>query len=61
MKFLMMLVLLTSFSVEANESHCYAIKNSDSKNSCLALAKNQDSYCYSNQKSEELLLQHQIK
>ena len=48
MKFLLMLVLLlNTFPVHANESHCYSIKNSDAKNSCLALAKNQDSYCYS--------------
>ena len=31
----------------ANDSYCYSIRNSDQKNSCLALAKKQDNYCYS--------------
>lgn len=31
----------------ANESHCYAIKDADQKNHCLALAKRKDSYCHS--------------
>jgi hypothetical protein len=32
---------------QADASNCYAIKNDDSKNHCLAIAKNTKSYCYS--------------
>ena len=45
-------LLLTTPKVHANESNCYSIQNSDAKNSCLALAKNQDSYCYSIRESD---------
>ena len=45
-------LLLTTPRVNANESNCYSIQNSDAKNSCLALAKNQDSYCYSIRESD---------
>ena len=45
-------LLLTTPRVHANESNCYSIQNSDAKNSCLALAKNQDSYCYSIRESD---------
>ena len=35
--------LIFSSTVQAN---CYVIKDSDSKNYCLAKVKNQSSYCY---------------
>jgi hypothetical protein len=44
--------LLTTPNAQANDSHCYSIKNSDQKNYCLALAKHKDSYCYSIQESD---------
>ncbi len=46
------ILLLGSGSALANESNCYSIKNNDSKNFCLANAKNQKSYCYSIQESD---------
>ena len=36
----------------ANDSHCYAIKNTDQKNFCLAVVKKQDSYCYNIRESD---------
>lgn len=36
----------------AGASNCYSIQNSDSKNLCLANAKNQKSYCYSIHESD---------
>jgi len=45
-------LLLTTPKVHANDSHCYSIQNSDTKNSCLALAKHQDPYCYSIRESD---------
>lgn len=36
----------------ASESNCYSIHNSDSKNYCLAKAKQQKSYCYSIRESD---------
>jgi len=46
------ILLLTTPIAQANDSHCYSIKNSDQKNYCLALAKDKDSYCYSIQESD---------
>jgi hypothetical protein len=46
------ILLLGSGNALASESYCYSIKNSDSKNYCLANAKNQKSYCYSIQESD---------
>lgn len=48
----LMLAVLTSYSVAANENYCYSIKDHDQKNSCLAQAKEQVSYCYSIQESD---------
>jgi hypothetical protein len=45
-------LLLTTPKVHANESNCYSIQNADTKNSCLAIAKNQESYCYSIRESD---------
>ncbi len=65
--FLYLYSITTSNAV--NDSYFYSIRKSDQKNSCLALAKKQDTYCYSihepdskklmfspNQESENLLL-----
>lgn len=39
-------------AVIAAGENCYSIQNSDSKNFCLATAKNDPSYCYSIQSSD---------
>ncbi len=41
------LLLITSFGAFADASSCYSISNQDSKNLCLAQAKQDKSYCYS--------------
>ncbi|MEN9416421.1 MAG: hypothetical protein RI988_41 [Pseudomonadota bacterium] len=40
------LMVAHSVAAIANESSCYAIRDGDRKNMCLAQAKRQDSYCY---------------
>jgi len=40
------LILVNSFAL-ADASNCYSIKDSDSKNYCLAMSHRQPSYCYS--------------
>jgi len=65
------LLLILSPKANANEANCYSSKNSDQKNFCLATAKHltvtqftnqtQKYVSYTDQRSEALLLQHQIK
>jgi hypothetical protein len=50
-QFLIITLFLCS-AVQGNESNCYAIKNTDQKNYCLATAKAQNSFCYSIQESD---------
>lgn len=51
--FVLVLLLIFETSVVcAGESNCHAIRNSDTRNHCLALVKPQDSYCYSVQESD---------
>ena len=52
MKYLTLLGLLLSTPVQANESYCYSIQNTDKKNFCLGIVKSQESYCYSVQESD---------
>ena len=47
-------VWILSFNISfANSSNCYAIKNTDSKNFCLAISQQQVSYCYSIRESDD--------
>ena len=39
--------LITTTLVNAAGDQCYSINNQDSKNHCLATAKNDANYCYS--------------
>lgn len=41
------LLALGLMIASAAQAECYAIKDSDNKNVCLAKTKNQSSYCYS--------------
>ena len=48
------LVWILSFNISfANSSNCYAIKNTDAKNFCLAISQQQVSYCYSIRESDD--------
>jgi hypothetical protein len=48
------LVWILSFNISfANSSNCYAIKNTDAKNFCLAISQQQASYCYSIRENDE--------
>jgi hypothetical protein len=48
------LVWILSFNISfANSSNCYAIKNTDAKNFCLAISQQQASYCYSIKENDE--------
>ncbi len=48
------LVWILSFNISfANSSNCYAIKNTDAKNFCLAISQQQASYCYSIRVNDE--------
>ena len=49
---LTLLLVLETGAVCASESYCHAIRNSDTRNHCLAIVKPQDSYCYSVQESD---------
>lgn len=51
---LILIFVLVNFQVTviAAGENCYSIQNSDSKNFCLATAKNDPSYCYSIQNSD---------
>ncbi|NBY63753.1 MAG: hypothetical protein EBQ70_06520 [Betaproteobacteria bacterium] len=47
-------VWILSFNISfANSSNCYAIKNTDAKNFCLAISQQQASYCYSIRESDD--------
>jgi hypothetical protein len=47
-------VWILSFNISfANSSNCYAIKNTDAKNFCLAISQQQVSYCYSIRESDD--------
>jgi len=52
MKHAELLLIFLSATVQANAFNCYAIKNTDQKNYCLATAKAQNSFCYSIQESD---------
>jgi hypothetical protein len=52
MKYLTLIGLLLSTPVQANESYCDSIQNTDKKNFCLGIVKSQESYCYSVQESD---------
>lgn len=41
------LAILGLMIASVAQADCYAIKNADNKNLCLAKTKNQSSYCYS--------------
>ena len=48
LKYLLFITLvLSQLAFAGDASNCYSISNSDSKNYCLAAAKNEKSYCYS--------------
>ena len=52
MKKIIYIIIFLLPIVQANESNCNAIKNTDQKNYCLAISKAQSSYCYSLHESD---------